>query len=71
MGDWTHYGAIDCHDDDGDLTETLSLPDFDLFVLVVPFNPLAEGSYGTDSSPAERPPGTFGTCVAVQTLTCP
>jgi hypothetical protein len=67
IGDWYSHTAIDCSDDDGDLTETIGPSPGNRYYLIVPLNGSAEGSYGLDFQGAERPPGA-STCVHAQRL---
>ena len=71
LGDWTSHVAVDCEDDGGDLTEVFtSPPEVSLYFLVVPWNDDGEGSYGLDSSSAERPPSAGATCQPIQLPGC-
>jgi hypothetical protein len=73
-GEWDSHVALRCEDTDGDvLGETITPSADDRYYLVVPLN-LAEGSYGTDSSGAERPrPNVVGDrCLPARSLDpCP
>jgi len=70
VGAWYSHTAIDCHDNGADLREVITPGGGNRYYLVVPHNPNVEGSYGTDSSGAQRPPGTV-TCRPTQGLDCP
>jgi hypothetical protein len=70
LGNWYSHVAIDCHDDGGDLTESVALPPENAYFLIVPFSDGEEGSYGYDSSSRERPPAAAA-CRPSQALGCP
>jgi hypothetical protein len=65
LGNFASHTATDCADDLHDLTETIPTPGGNRYFLVVPLTARAEGSYGVDSSGAERARGT-ATCRASQ-----
>ncbi len=68
IGDWTSHTMVDCIDDGADLSENVNPAAGSRYFLVVPHDAVAvEGSYGTDHSGAERPPGT-ATCQAARSL---
>jgi hypothetical protein len=70
IGSWYSHTAIDCHDDGANLQEDVTPQLAPSYYIVVPHNPNDEGSYGTDSTGAQRPPGT-ATCRPTQALDCP
>jgi hypothetical protein len=70
IGDFTSHAPIDCSDDGGDGSEVITLPPGDRYLLVVPLDAGREGSYGLDSSGAERP-SALSTCRTAQALGCP
>jgi len=70
IGNWTSHQSVICTDTAGDLRETLPPAAGNRYYLVVPIDAQSEGSFGVDSSGAERfRPATAG-CRAVQDLTC-
>jgi len=70
LGSWySHYSKV-CTDSGGDLTEEITPASGNTYYLVVPLNSNDEGSYGTDSSGSQRPPGT-SPCRLTQDLDCP
>jgi hypothetical protein len=71
IGNWGVHDSVDCHDDAGNLIETVTTALGDRYFLVVPFNFGREGSYGLDSAGVERSRGSF-TCAGDQSLVvCP
>ena len=70
IGEFYSHRSIDnCVDDGTPLTETITPSAFSAYYLVTPLSNDREGSYGTDSSGRERPPGfqqcaprEFGSC---------
>ena len=60
LGSWYSHTEIDCSDEGGDGQETLVPAAGNRYYLVVPLNGASEGSYGLNSTGAERPPGTSG-----------
>jgi hypothetical protein len=54
----------------GDTSKTFTPLAADTYYLVVPLNSIREGSYGTDSEGAERPPGEAA-CLPQEIGTCP
>jgi hypothetical protein len=66
IGSFTSHALRDCGDDGGDLTEEVHPASGDAYYLVVPYSAAAEGSYGTDSLGAERPPALGPRCVTPQ-----
>jgi hypothetical protein len=70
IGDWSSHTAIDCSDDLNDRTESITPAPGNTYYLIVPRAATEEGSYGTDSSGAERPRGS-STCAPIQVVgTC-
>lgn len=71
IGDPASHMAIDCSDDGGDRSEEITPGPGNRYYIVVPLDPVYEGSYGTDSAGVERPPGST-TCRPVRIVsTCP
>ena len=70
IGDWASYTMVDCHDDDGDLVEELTVSADDCYYFVVPNNGEAEGSYGSGIGGGERP-AAAAACLPSQDLRCP
>ena len=71
LGDWYSHTRVDCSDDGGDLSEELTPSPGSRYYVVVPLEPSAEGSYGTDSRRLQRPPGS-DVCQSPQEFTaCP
>ena len=75
IGTWYSHTRVDCMDGGALLTEQITPTAGNKYYLVVPNNPMLEGSYGTrQTAPAvfvERPVGTLQ-CVAPQSVTpCP
>ena len=71
IGKWGSHAPVTCADTGNDLTEEFEPGTGDRYFLVVPLNPLGEGSYGTTSDGMERAVGS-GPCVTRQVLsTCP
>ena len=71
VGDWYSHRMIDCSEGGGNLTAIVAMPEGNAYYLVVPFNEINEGSYGLDSSCAERPVAVGEACQAPQALGCP
>ena len=67
LGQFDTHSALDCSDDGADLEEEVPLPAQDSYYLVVPHAQGLEGSYGADSSAAQRPTGGTS-CAAAQLL---
>ncbi len=71
IGSWASHTALDCHDDSYDFNETVTPGSGDRYYLLIALRTGDEGSYGTDSSGAERPRGV-STCRTTQLLgPCP
>jgi hypothetical protein len=73
IGSWYSHTSLDCSDDGSNLTEDVVPGDGGRYYLVVPLAAgiTEEGSYGTDSAGAPRPPGV-ATCAPQQNLAaCP
>jgi hypothetical protein len=66
---WYSHGSLLCSTG-GATTATITPSSGNRYYLVVPMNDYDEGSYGTDSSGAERPQGT-SPCRVYQALGCP
>lgn len=73
LGSYYSHVMKDCSDDGGDRSEEIAPAAGDTYYLVVPLAAASEGSYGTDSNGAERPPaGAADRCLATQLLgDCP
>jgi hypothetical protein len=70
IGAFTSHAILDCSDDGADRTERIT-PSGSAYYFVVPLGAGNEGSYGTDSAGAERPPASPA-CAATQvTADCP
>ncbi len=67
IGNFTSHVRLDCTDDDGDRVEEVTPATGSRYYLVVPQGLTQEGSYGTDSSQAERPPAADA-CRPTQSL---
>lgn len=70
VGSWYSHVPVTGMCLTGGTTSTFDAGDGDRYYLVVPTNGPAEGSYGKDSTPAERPPSTTP-CVMQVLGTCP
>jgi len=71
LGTWYSHTAIDCSDAGSDRVEEVTPGAGNRYYLVVAMNPDVEGSYGRDSSGAERPVGSPTACRIGQGLDCP
>ena len=71
IGTWYDHTAFDCNDAAPFLTETIAPSAGNRYYLVVPFNPNDEGSYGTDSSGAEKPVGVAQCMTSQVIIPCP
>ncbi len=72
LGSWYSHVQRTCTDTGADLTEDLTPSTASSYYLVVPLGADGEGSYGTDSTGAERPIGSGARCAAVQSIgPCP
>jgi hypothetical protein len=70
IGNWTSHTSVLCSTG-GATSTTLTPQAADSYYLVVPRNPLYEGSYGRDSAGVMRPPGVAA-CAIQQTVgACP
>jgi hypothetical protein len=70
IGDWTSHTSVRCSTG-GATSTTLTPQAADSYYLVVPRNPLYEGSYGRDSAGVMRPQGGAA-CTIQQTVgACP
>jgi hypothetical protein len=67
IGNWYSHTPVDCSDDFGNLVEEIVPLSGSRYYLVVPRRVTDEGSYGTDSTGAERPPGTV-VCAPAQLI---
>jgi hypothetical protein len=65
IGSWYSHQAIVCNDTGLDFTEEVTPSGDNMYYLVVPLSATAEGSYGFDSAPGERPTGGSGSCPAI------
>ena len=63
--------SVDCSDDGADLTEEITTALGVRYYVVVPINPTAEGSYGTNGDGAERPVSASACIVAQSIDACP
>jgi hypothetical protein len=54
LGEWYSHGSLSCSTG-GATAATITPSPFGRYYLVVPINPLREGSYGTDSQAVQRP----------------
>jgi hypothetical protein len=69
LGSYYTHSSLFCTT--GGLTvKTFTPHSGDIYYLVVPLNPIQEGSYGTRSSGPERPPGS-APCLPQSIGTCP
>lgn len=71
LGSWYSHTAIDCSDAGADRIEEVTPAAGNRYYLVVAMNPEVEGSYGRDSSGAERPAGSPNACRIAQGFDCP
>lgn len=73
VGTWYSHTSIDCSDDGANLTEDVVPGDGGRYYLVVPEGAsfAEEGSYGTSSAGAERPPGTTVCAPQQNVAACP
>jgi hypothetical protein len=69
VDDWTSHAPLYCTTG-GNKFKTFTVAAGDLYFLVVPASLSREGSYGTDSTGAERPPSAVA-CRAQSILACP
>ena len=67
-GDFTSHASLFCGTDES-TTKTFTPSADDAYYLVVPLNPMREGSYGKDSDGRERPAGQAA-CLPQQTGDC-
>ncbi|HEX4825924.1 MAG TPA: hypothetical protein VFV19_16610 [Candidatus Polarisedimenticolaceae bacterium] len=72
LGNWYSHTMRTCTDTGADLTEDLAPAAGNRYYLIVALGSDGEGSYGTDSTGAERPIGSGSRCEAVQSIgPCP
>jgi hypothetical protein len=62
LNEWYSHSAVDCEDDEGDLTEQITAGSGDRYFLVAPLSGSYEGGLGEDSTGAPRPRGPSPRC---------
>jgi hypothetical protein len=70
IGYWNNHGDVSCEVEGTSFNVPLQFVSGNRYYLVAPRSPDAIGSYGWDSSGAERPPSVLN-CEVVQLISCP